>query len=71
MQQQFTVTGMTCGHCEMAVKRAIQQIDGGAQVEIDRAQNLVRIQSVQPREAIAAAIKEEGYVVVDQASVLS
>jgi copper chaperone len=63
MQQQFTVTGMTCGHCEAAVKRAIQQLDGAAQVRIDRAQNLVEVQSTQPRQAIAAAIQEEGYAV--------
>jgi len=65
MQQQFTVTGMTCGHCEMAVKRAILQLDGGARVEIDRAQNLVWVESEQPHAAIAAAIKEEGYAVAD------
>ena len=65
MQQQFTVTGMTCGHCEMAVKRAIQQLDGSAHVKIDRAQNLVQVESAQPREAIATAIKEEGYAVAE------
>ena len=63
MQQQFTVTGMTCGHCEAAVARAVKQLDGGAQVRIDRAANLVEVQSTQPREAIAAAIQEEGYTV--------
>ncbi len=63
MQQQFTVTGMTCGHCEAAVTRAVKQLDGGAQVKIDRAANLVQVDSVQPRDAIAAAIREEGYAV--------
>ena len=63
MQQQFTVTGMTCGHCEAAVTRAIKQIDGGAEVKIDRANNLVEVRSTQPRETIAAAIKDEGYTV--------
>lgn len=63
MQQQFTVTGMTCGHCEAAVTRAIKQIDGGAQVKIDRAANLVEVDSTQPRQAIADAIREEGYAV--------
>ncbi|MDO5693728.1 MAG: heavy-metal-associated domain-containing protein [Pseudomonadota bacterium] len=63
MQQQFTVTGMTCGHCEAAITRAIKQIDGGAEVKIDRASNLVEVSSTQPREAIAAAIREEGYSV--------
>ncbi|MFV0680228.1 heavy-metal-associated domain-containing protein [Ottowia sp.] len=63
MQQQLTVTGMTCGHCEAAVQRAIKQLDGNAQVKIDRAANLVEVESSQPREAIAAAIREEGYTV--------
>ena len=61
--QRFTVTGMTCGHCEMAVKRAIKQIDAGADIQIDRAQNLVQVQSSQPRAALAAAIQEAGYAV--------
>ena len=63
MQQQFTVTGMTCGHCEAAVTRAIRQLDGGAQVQIDRANDLVVVDTTEPREAVAAAIREEGYAV--------
>lgn len=63
MDQKFTVTGMTCGHCEKAVTRAIQQADPAAQVRIDRAQNLVEVQTEQPRAAIAQAIAEEGYAV--------
>jgi len=65
MNQQFTVTGMTCGHCEAAVTRAIKQLDGSAQVKIDRAQNLVEVDTTQPREAIVAAIREEGYAVAE------
>jgi len=63
MQHQFQVQGMTCGHCERAVTRAIQQLDPQAQVRIDRAQNRVDVDSSQPREALAAAIAEEGYQV--------
>ena len=63
MNQTFTVTGMTCGHCEKAVTRAILQTDPQAQVQIDRAQNLVQITSEQPREALTKAITEEGYAV--------
>ncbi|MDR2153869.1 MAG: heavy-metal-associated domain-containing protein [Burkholderiaceae bacterium] len=65
MQQQFTVTGMTCDHCEKAVMRAIKQIDGGAQVTIERSQNLVKVDSTQPPEAIAEAIRQEGYAVAE------
>jgi copper chaperone len=63
MNQTFTVTGMTCGHCEKAVTRAILQADPQAQVQIDRAQNRVEVASEQPREALAQAIAEEGYAV--------
>lgn len=63
MQYQFEVQGMTCGHCERAVTNAIQQLDPQAQVRIDRAQNRVDVDSSQPREALAAAIAEEGYQV--------
>ncbi|MBP6484402.1 MAG: heavy-metal-associated domain-containing protein [Rhodoferax sp.] len=63
MNQTFTVTGMTCGHCEKAVVQALQQLDPQAQVSIDRAQNRVQVESAQPREALAKAITEEGYAV--------
>ena len=61
MNQTFNVTGMTCGHCERAVKNAVQQLDPQAQVSIDRAANRVDIDSTQAREALAKAISEEGY----------
>jgi copper chaperone len=63
MNQTFTVTGMTCGHCEKAVVQALQQLDPQAQVSIDRAQNRVQVESAQPRDALAKAIAEEGYAV--------
>lgn len=63
MKQTFTVTGMTCGHCEKAVTRAVKVADPQAEVTIDRAANQVEVQSEQPREALAAAIAEEGYAV--------
>jgi copper chaperone len=64
MNQTFQVTGMTCGHCEKAVTRAIKQLDPTAEVAIDRAQNKVDVQSEQPHEALVKAIVDEGYQVV-------
>lgn len=63
MNQTFTVTGMTCGHCEKAVTLALQRVDPQAQVRIDRSQNRVEVQSTQPREVLAKAIADEGYAV--------
>lgn len=63
MNQIFQVSGMTCGHCEKAVMRALQQVDPQAEVKIERSSGRVEVQSQQPREALAAAIAEEGYAV--------
>ncbi len=63
MQHQFQVTGMTCGHCERAVKQAVQQLDPQAQVKVTLASGQVEVESVQPRAALAQAIVDEGYAV--------
>ena len=63
MHQTFIVTGMTCGHCEKAVTRALKQVDPQAEVTIDRTANRVDIQSDQAREVLSRAIAEEGYAV--------
>ena len=63
MNQIFTVTGMTCGHCEQAVTRALKKVDPLADVRVDRAANQVMVQSHQAREVLAQAIAEEGYEV--------
>jgi len=61
--QQFQVSGMTCGHCEASVRRAIGELDPQAVVQIDRASGKVVVESGQDRDAIAKAIEDEGYVV--------
>ncbi|MDI9233036.1 heavy-metal-associated domain-containing protein [Limnohabitans lacus] len=61
MNQIFTVEGMTCGHCEKAVTKALLALDAQAKVVIDRAQNKVQVESDKTREALAQAIADEGY----------
>lgn len=63
MNQIFSVQGMTCGHCEKAVTTAIKLLDPKAVVSIDRSQNRVEVDTDQPRETVAEAIREEGYTV--------
>lgn len=61
MNQIFTVEGMTCGHCEKAVTKALLALDAQAQIVIDRTANRVEVDSSQNREALAKAIADEGY----------
>jgi copper chaperone len=64
MNQIFTVEGMTCGHCEKAVTKALLTLDAQANVVIDRAHNTVQVNSEKDRAALVQAIADEGYRVI-------
>lgn len=64
MNQIFTVEGLTCGHCEKAVTKALLSLDAEAKVLVNRTQNKVEVDSEMPRDALAKAIADEGYRVV-------
>ncbi|MFY9129820.1 MAG: heavy-metal-associated domain-containing protein [Limnohabitans sp.] len=64
MNHTFQVQGMTCGHCEMAVKKAITRLDPAAKVSIDRPLEKVDVESDQPKDELIRVITDEGYVVV-------
>ena len=63
---QLTVTGMTCGGCENAVRRAVSKLPGVEAVTADRSANLVGVEfdpsQVTP-QAIRAEIEGIGYEV--------
>lgn len=64
MQYTFIVTGMTCGHCEKAVRNALQDADEAIQIlTIDRTANRVVVDSELPRAALVEIIAAEGYSV--------
>lgn len=68
---KFIVSGMTCGHCQRAVTRAIQSVEPEAGVSVDLASGVVEVSveetGVAERaalaRAVAAAIQAEGYEV--------
>lgn len=59
---KLKVTGMTCGHCEMAVKKALGQVAGVEQVvSVDRAREEAVVEGQPDVAALVRAIEEEGY----------
>ncbi len=62
----FTVTGMTCAHCQRAVMQEITGVDGVESVDVDIATGTVTVTAERPvdRSEIAAAVAEAGYVLV-------
>ena len=59
----ITVTGMTCEHCEKAVRAEISAIPGVSQVDVDDASGEVRIlaEPAPERADLQAAVEEAGY----------
>ncbi len=61
------VSGMSCEHCNEAVKRAVRRVPGIGFVDADYRQNRVLIEydpQATDLEAVYRAIEEEGYQVV-------
>lgn len=62
----FHVPGMTCGHCESAVKSEVGKLTGVDHVDVDLATKLVTVgigAAGPDRAAIVAAIDEAGFEV--------
>ncbi|CCG02580.1 heavy-metal-associated domain-containing protein [Blastococcus saxobsidens] len=63
---EYTVRGMTCGHCAGSVTAEITKIPGVTGVQVDVATGRVSVESDQPisADAVAEAVDETGYEVV-------
>ncbi len=62
MSIQLNVSGMTCGHCESAVAKALKAIEGVQTVQVDLKNGTAKVegQNINP-EALIAAVIDEGY----------
>ena len=64
METRIKVEGMTCGGCVASVKRALQQIEGVANVDVslDQAQARVEYDPARVNEAqLRTAIEDAGF----------
>ena len=63
---RFSVTGMTCGHCEMSVREEVQEIAGVTDVEVshETGQLVVTSEAGVDSAAVVAAVEEAGYQAV-------
>lgn len=64
----YTVSGMTCGHCVNAVSEEVAALDGvtGVNVQLDDGAMVVESDERLPLSAISEAVSEAGdYTVVE------
>ena len=59
--KQLNVTGMTCGHCQSAVKNALESVAGVRKAEVDLASGVARVEGDADVNKLVAAVEEEGY----------
>lgn len=65
MRKVLIVEGMSCGHCEKAVKNALNELEGVREVEVDLGEKEVVVQGENlDNEILREAIDEAGYDVV-------
>ena len=59
---ELKVEGMTCGHCEQAVRQALAAVPGvNAVLAVDRGQQYAAIEGNPDPTALIAAITAEGF----------
>lgn len=63
---EYQVTGMTCGHCEMSVREEVSEISGVTDIQVSaETGKLVVSASDEVDEAkVLAAVEEAGYTAV-------
>ena len=59
----WTVTGMTCGHCVASVAEELKEVAGVTDVQVDLPTGAVTVTSDAElsRDAVEAAVAEAGY----------
>lgn len=63
---EYQVTGMTCGHCEMSVREEVATIPGVQEIEVSAETGRLVVTSAEPLDdaAVLAAVDEAGYEAV-------
>ena len=60
---EYQVTGMSCGHCEVAIRGEVSQVPGVDSIEVSARTGRLVVTSAGPinDDAILAAVDEAGY----------
>ena len=60
----ITISGMSCGHCVSAVRKALTEVTGVAVQDVQIGTAVVEVESAEARAAAEAAIERAGFDVV-------
>lgn len=65
MQTQLKIEGMSCNHCVLAVREALESVPGVESAAVDLAAGTAVVEHGDPIDSglLAKAVEEEGYLV--------
>ncbi|MBD8044929.1 heavy-metal-associated domain-containing protein [Arthrobacter sp. Sa2BUA2] len=63
---EYQVTGMTCGHCELSVREEVEQIPGVEDIQVSAQTGRLAVTASEPLDdsKVLAAVEEAGYSAV-------
>lgn len=62
MATRLRISGMTCGHCEMAVRKALSSVPGVTKVlDVNKDRGEALVEGSATADALVAAVAEEGF----------
>lgn len=63
---EYQVTGMTCGHCELSVREEVEQIPGVEDIQVSAQTGRLSVSAAEPVDdaRVLAAVEEAGYSAV-------
>ena len=66
MEKTMRIKGMMCGHCEAAVKKALEAIDTVSEADVSHESGtaVVRLTSDTPDEVLKSAVEAKDYEVI-------
>lgn len=66
-KESFTVEGMSCNHCKMAVEKEVKALPGMLSATVDLADKMLKVEYEEGKTspaAIKTAVEEAGFTVV-------
>ena len=61
MSTELNISGMTCGHCQTAVAKALKSVPGVENAQVDLQSGTAVVEGRANVQALLAAVTEEGY----------
>lgn len=58
------IEGMTCGHCQMTVEKALKAVPGVTAATVDLAKKAAAVSGTASRDVLVKAVEDAGYTVV-------